>query len=312
MSRSRLPGPLLCLTALCVAAGCGTKREPAPPAPKPADAQPASASSAPALSDASRGTVRVAAIQFHSVMGDPEGNRARLVPLIERAAAGGARIVVLPECAVPGYADLSTDTFWSSDEAPGVGYLPVARAAEAADGPSTRFFSPLAKRLGIYLTVPIIEASEGAYHNTVVLLAPDGEIVASHRKHLAWRVADDSWMTAGPKRATVVDTEYGRLGLMICYDVHALLSELGKAKAEIVLYSVAFFGPNTGGWFSTTLAYKVKRAGVALVLANWTFPDDPGWSGWGHSMMISREGKVLARAEDRPGEQIVFADVRAR
>jgi predicted amidohydrolase len=76
--------------------------------------------------------VRVAAVQFHSVMGDPEGNRRRLVPLVERAAAAGAKVVVLPECAVPGYADLTNDVFWTSAEGGEEGCLPVSEVAEPA------------------------------------------------------------------------------------------------------------------------------------------------------------------------------------
>ncbi|MHC4505016.1 MAG: carbon-nitrogen hydrolase family protein, partial [Planctomycetota bacterium] len=226
---------------------------------KTGDQAPAPTVEPPATAHAPR-TFRVAAVQFHSVMGEPSRNRERLVPMVERAAAGGAKIVVLPEAAVPGYADLSTDTFWSKDDVREKGYLPVHAFAEAVPGPSTEFFSPLADRLDIYLTVPIIEKAEGKYYNTVVLLAPDGGTSAHHRKYNLWTVADSSWASSGPKRATVVDTEHGRIGLMICYDMHALLGEFGRAKADIVLHSVAFYGPNTRSWFETTLAFKVADA----------------------------------------------------
>jgi len=254
-------------------------------------------------------TVRVAAVQFHSVMGDPAGNRRRLAPLIERAAEGGAKIVVLPEAALPGYADLSTDTFWSNSDEDEEGYLRVAEVAEAVPGPSTEFFAILARKLGVYITVPLIERADGGYYNTVALVSPEGEVAAVHRKHVLWPVADSFWMKEGPKEATVVETPFGRLGLMICRDVHALLPLMGGAGADIVLYSVAFLGPNTGDWFETTLAGRVAEQGVSLVLANWTFPEDPGWSGWGASCVISPQGKILARAERVPGDQVIFADV---
>jgi predicted amidohydrolase/lysophospholipase L1-like esterase len=254
-------------------------------------------------------TVRVAAIQFHSVMGAPAVNRERLVPLIELAAGGGAKIVVLPEAAVTGYADLTSDTFWSSSNIDELGYMRVAGVAETVPGPSTDFFAPLATRLGIHLTVPLVEKADGRFYNTVALLSPAGEVAAVHRKHNLWPVADASWAAEGPRRATVAETPFGRVGLMICYDVHALLPLMGEAGVDIVLHSVAFFGPNSGEWFETTLAAKVADQGVSLVLANWTFPEDPRWSGWGASCVISPEGKVLARAERTVGDQIVFADV---
>jgi predicted amidohydrolase len=242
-------------------------------------------------------------------MGDPVGNRRRVAPLIERAAAGGAKIIVLPEAAVPGYADLSTDTFWSKSDEDEAGYLRVSDVAETVPGPSTDFFAALAGKLGVYLTVPVIERRGGGYQNTVALISPEGEIVAIHRKCNLWPVADASWAAEGTTRATVVETPFGRVGLMICYDVHALLPLMGKAGADIVLHSVAFYGPNSGEWFETTLAARVADVGVSLILANWTFPEDPGWSGWGASCVISPEGKVLARAERAPGNQLIFADV---
>jgi len=185
----------------------------------------------------------------------------------------------------------------------------VAEVAEAVPGPSTEFFAPLARRLGVYVTVPIIERADGGYYNTVALVSPGGEVAAVHRKHVMWTMADSFWMKEGPEKATVVETPFGSLGLMICRDVHALLPLMGGAGADIVLYSVAFLGPNTGDWFEVTLAGRVAEQGVSLVLANWTFPEDPGWSGWGASCVISPEGKVLARAERTIGDQVVLADV---
>jgi predicted amidohydrolase len=254
-------------------------------------------------------TVRVAAVQFHSRLGEVDANRERLAVLVEKAAASGARVVVLPECAVPGYADLTSDVLWGKKAEPG--YMDVHAVAEPVPGPSTAFFAPVAKRLGIYLTVPLIERGEAddTFHNTVVLLGPDGAIRGVHRKRHLWTVADHGWASEGPERLTVVDTEYGRLGLMICYDVHMLLGELGEAGADMVLHSVAWCGPNSGEWFETVLADRVRKAGVALVLANWTFPEDPGWSGYGLSCVIGSDGGMLARAEHDLGDEIVVADV---
>ncbi|MEK7269739.1 MAG: carbon-nitrogen hydrolase family protein [Planctomycetota bacterium] len=262
-----------------------------------------------ALSDGAGeyGTVRVAAIQFHSVMGDPAGNRTRLAALVEEAAANGARIVVLPEAAVPGYADLTRDVFWS--DAAGPDFLDVAAVAETFPGPSAEFFSPIADRLDLYLTVPFIEREGKRFYNAVALLGPDGTVRALYRKQHPWPVADASWATAGPKRACVVDTEYGRLGLMICYDVHGVLPMLGEAGADIVLHPVAWFGPNSGNWFETVLARRVAKQKTSLILANWTFPENPGWSGHGHSLIIGPDGTVLSRASKGLGNEIVYASV---
>ena len=250
-------------------------------------------------------TVRVAAVQFHSFFGDPEANRKRLLLLVRLAAYRGARIVVLPEAAVPGYAELSNEVFWSRKREKG--YEDVRTVAEKVPGPSVEFFSPVADELDIFLTVPLIEESEGKFYNTVVLLGPDGRVRAKHRKQNCWPVADASWMTEGEEEPCVVETEFGRLGLMICYDVHVMLEALAEAGADAILYSVAWYG--TCDWFETVLARRAGEAGVSIVLANWTFPEDPGWKGSGRSLVIGPDGGIVARAAEDFGEEIVLADI---
>jgi predicted amidohydrolase len=88
-----------------------------------------------------------------------------------------------------------------------------------------------------------------------------------------------------------------------------LLGELGEAGADIILHSVAWYGPNSGEWFETVLADRVRKAGVDLVLANWTFPEDPGWSGYGLSCVIGSDGGMLARAGRDLGDEVVVTDL---
>ena len=251
-------------------------------------------------------SVTVAALQFHSVFGAPESNRRRLVPLIRKAAEAGANIVVLPEAAVPGYCDLSTDRFWSKEKKDSR-FANVKKAAETIPGVSTRFFSPWAKKLKIYLTVPVIERKDGKFYNAVALLGPRGKIRLIHRKVVPWTLADTHWMTTAPADSVkTVSTEYGRIGIMICRDVHKLLPVFGKKGVNVALHCVAWYGPNSGGWFDHVLSRKIKQAGVHLVLANWTFPKDPGWSGHGFSRIVNQEGKKVAEARNKPGSRIIL------
>ncbi len=252
--------------------------------------------------------VRVAAIQFHSVMGEVRQNRLGLAELVRRAAAGGANIIVLPEAAVSGYADIDTDTFWSSDGDPEPGFVPASEVAERADGESVRFFSELARECGIYVTVPFIELASGKLYNTVVLLGPDGKPRIHYRKQHLWTVADPSWVTPGDLGTPVIDTEYGRIGVMICYDVNHLLPEFREKSADIVLHCVAWYGP----WFDGRFNKAVKKAGVTLVLANWTFPEPRTWRGPGASRIIGSDGAVLAQTDRDFGDGIVTADLPVR
>src|SRR3954463_5707547 len=97
-------------------------------------------------------TVKVAAVQCSSELGDVEGNRKKLTSLVEEAAAKGAKIVVLPEAAITGYLSQDLKTNW---HVPG---WPIERAfvgkdpsgfAETVPGVSTERFCAVAKRLGV-------------------------------------------------------------------------------------------------------------------------------------------------------------------
>ena len=177
-------------------------------------------------------TVKVAAIQCSSIFGDDAANRQKLTALIEQAASNGAKIVVLPEAAISGYLSQDLHTNWHLRGWPMdssyTGRDPSA-VAETVPGPSTRQFGALAKRLGIYLTVPFIEMDRHFdpphFYNTVCLVSPKGELVVHYRKLTPWPVPEKSWATPGDRGVQFYDTEYGRVGLAICYDIHNILEK---------------------------------------------------------------------------------------
>src|SRR4051812_11749035 len=177
-------------------------------------------------------TVKVACVQCSSDLGDVAGNTKKLTALVEEAAKNGAKIIVLPEAAITGYLSQDLKTNWQLKGRPiekgFVGKDP-AGFAEGVPGRSTDHFCALAKRLGVYITIPLIEVrNKGdirAYFNTVCLAAPTGELVAHYRKLTPWPYPEKSWATPGDRRVATFDTEYGRVGLAICYDVHTILEK---------------------------------------------------------------------------------------
>ncbi len=257
-------------------------------------------------------TVRVAAVQCPSVMGRTEENLRNLASLVRQAAAAGAKIVVLPECAVHGYFDPTTWTSWSTS--PEEGTMVVQGVAEPVPGASTLALSALANELDIYLCAGLIESDGSDFFNTQVLLAPDGAMVARHRKKSLWTPGDGGWCTPGKLPVQVVETEYGRLGLMICYDFHTLPPHLAKRRADIVLYSVGWYGPNEKNWFTQIFPRKaVIPYGFDIVVANWTsLAEDQAWPGRGHSCIITGKGEVLAISASVSGNDIIMADLELR
>jgi predicted amidohydrolase len=245
-------------------------------------------------------------------MGQVEYNRTLLTGLIEQAATGGAKIVVMPECAVHGYMDPASDVRWTATHpSTNTDLLALGKTPETVPGPSTDYFSKLAARHQIYLCIAMIERDGGKFYNSQVLLSPTGKLVAHHRKKNTWTPGDGLWVTEGDRPVQVVDSEYGRLGLMICYDVHMMPKMLAAEKADIILYSVGWYGPNTELWYKSVFPRRyVVPNGFAVVVANWSAePESAGWPGQGYSCIISGKGKVLNMAKATKGAEVVFADL---
>lgn len=150
--------------------------------------------------------VSIALGQHDCVHGDVAANLATIEGLIRDAAADGADIICLPELGTTGYRqDLMGERLFD--------------LAEPIDGPSSRRIGKLAAELGIWVILPLIEQGPmpGVVFNSVVLIGRDGRVHGSYRKNHAYHT-EGHYFAAG-NRMPVFDTDFGRIGIMICYDM---------------------------------------------------------------------------------------------
>lgn len=145
----------------------------------------------------------LAGLQFEPLIGEPEQNRRATEDGIRRAAAAGARLVVLPEACTSGY------VFESRDE--------LVELAEAVpSGPSVTLWAALAAELDLYVVAGLVERRGDDVFNSAVLVGPQGWIGTYEKAHL-WNAEKDLYapnVTGFP----VFETELGRIGIGICYD----------------------------------------------------------------------------------------------
>ncbi len=182
--------------------------------------------------------------------------------------------------------------------------------AETVPGESTRHFCALADRLNLYLTIPLLEVEEGRYHNTVCLAAPDGKLVAHYRKLTPWPHPEQSWATPGDRGVQTYDTEYGRVGLAICFDIHTILDSYKEHDLWALLYPIAWVDESHPTlWFRQLLPHRVKQYGHHLIGANWSVEQEQDWAGYGYSTIIDAYGNILAQAETRVGDEIIYAEL---
>ena len=263
-------------------------------------------------------TVKVAAVQCSSKMGNVASNTRQLTRLVREAAHNGAKIVVVPELCTTGYLSQDGKTNWHLPGRPidpeYAGRSPVS-VAQHVPGKTTRHFCQLARQLGIYLTIPLIEMDDTngtvRYFNTVCLAGPQGEIVAHYRKLEPWPHTEKSWATPGDRGLQTFDTEYGRVGLAVCFDIHHIVKKYRSRHLWALLYPTAWADDDyPAEWFYHTLPGQVHDDFKHhIIVANWSVDTHQKWRGYGFSEIISREGKILSAAKSVFGPDIVYADL---
>ena len=237
------------------------------------------------------GRVKVAAVQFEPRMGAKESNVDRLLHLVEEAARAGARLITTPEMATTGYC-------WRSREE-------IAPEVEPVPGPTTARFAALARRYGcwVVLGMPEVDPDTGLYYNSAVLVGPDG-VVGRHRKSHPY-ISEPKWAAQGDVGHQVFDTPVGRIGMLICMDIHFVETArlLRVAGAQIVCH--------ISNWLAerTPAPYWISRAaenGCYLVESNrWGLERGVQFSGG--SCVIGPDGAILASVDD--GDGIAYAEL---
>jgi predicted amidohydrolase len=147
----------------------------------------------------------IAAAQFGPVLGDVEANRDAAARAVREAAAAGAALVVLPELSDSGY------VFTGPDEARGL-------ATPAADSPTLRQWQKLAAAAGGTIVGGFCElGDDGLLYNSAALVDASGTRAVYRKAHLWDR--EKLIFTPGTGAPPVVDLPYGRVAVMICYDL---------------------------------------------------------------------------------------------
>lgn len=165
---------------------------------------------------------RIAVVQAAPVVLDRARSLSKVCELVAKAAEQGARLVVFPEAYVPTY------PFWVWYLAPRehvrLGELHAALVDQAVTvpGPELAPVQEAARRAGVFVALGVnernAEASGTSLFNTVVLIGPDGEILAKHRKLVPTGAERLVWAQGDGSTLSPITTELGRLGMLICWE----------------------------------------------------------------------------------------------
>lgn len=220
-----------------------------------------------------------------------------------KAVDQGAQLVILPELHSSLYFCQTEDTT-NFD------------LAETIPGPTTEYFSAMARELRVVLVVSLFEKrAAGLYHNTAVVIEKDGQIAGTYRK---MHIPDDPgyyekfYFTPGDLGFTPIDTSVGRLGLMVCWDqwYPEAARLMALAGADILIYPTAIgWDPRDDqdekvrqrdAWTTVQRGHAIAN-GLPLLSVNRTgfeaAPDGgPGSQFWGSSFAVGPQGELLAEA----------------
>jgi predicted amidohydrolase len=92
-------------------------------------------------------------------------------------------------------------------------------AAEPIPGPSSRYLAQLADQYNIFIVTTLYERLDHRIFNTAILLDPEGNLLGTYRKICPARPEYREGVAPG-NNFPVFDTKLGKIGLMICFDVH--------------------------------------------------------------------------------------------
>jgi deaminated glutathione amidase len=227
---------------------------------------------------------------------DKAANLAEAERWIREAARQGARLVVLPEVFI-----------WRGNK------KDERSSAEAIPGPTSERLSALARELAIHLLggsiLEEIPDSHKAF-NTSLLFDPYGKLLASYRKIHLFDVdlANGVSLRESATReygssVVVADSELGKMGLSVCYDLRfpELYRELSAKGADLIFVPSAFTAFTGQAHWGPLLRARAIENQAYIVAPDQFGKSAKSFETYGHSMIVNPWGQVIAELPDGPG-----------
>lgn len=261
-------------------------------------------------------SLKIGIIQQHNTAVIQE-NMKRLADGITQLAQEGAQLIVLQE--------LHNSLYFCQEE-----NVDNFDLAEPIPGPSTDFYSALAKQYKVVIVTSLFEKrAAGLYHNTAVVIEKDGSIAGKYRK---MHIPDDPayyekfYFTPGDLGFHPIDTSVGRLGVLVCWDqwYPEAARLMAMQGAEMLIYPTAIgYAANDDeaeqqrqreAWTTVMRGHAVANGLPVIAVNRVGFEEDPssqtpGIQFWGSSFVAGPQGEMLYRAAEEDTTAIIDIDL---
>ena len=183
-------------------------------------------------------TVKVAVVQAGSVPFDTSACVEKAVRLIAEAAATGTRVILFPEAFITGYPKgLNYGLVVGARDPVGrEEFRLYLEAAIEVPGPETRELGKAAATHRSYVVIGVIERDGGTCYCTVLFFAPDGALLGKHRKLMPTALERMIWGFGDGSTLTAVDSPYGRIGSVICWENYMPMLRMAMYSKNVALY----------------------------------------------------------------------------
>jgi len=251
--------------------------------------------------------MKIAALQL-CVSDDPAANLKNTLSMVQQASQAGANFIATPEV---------TNCVSSSRRHQNNVLV------RQEDDPTLAALCAAAKQFEVWISVGSLALklpNDDRFTNRSFMIAPSGQVVEHYDKIHMFDVTlskteqyRESEGYRPGERAVIADTDFGKIGMTICYDVRFphLYRSLAKSGASILLVPAAFAQPTGHAHWEVLLRARATETGCFVSAAAQTGEHETSHGQsrktYGHSMIVSPWGEILAEAGKDVG--IIYADI---
>ena len=187
--------------------------------------------------------LKIAVIQDAPVLFDLQKTMEKTLRLTREAAEMGAKLIVFPESFIPCYPRGLTFgmVVGSRTQAGREDFMRYYQNSVAVPGDEVDTLAALSKELGVFLSIGVTEKNghglDGTLHCSNLFFGPEGYL-GRHRKLKPTAAERVIWGEDDGSTLTVVDTPYGKMGSLICWENYMPLARMAMYSKGVNLYIV--------------------------------------------------------------------------